>query len=107
MTLTSEDGTISIDPDAETEKYNETLRLLSEGSVHKHFDPYVDIDWESPEFAVTANDRRWILPTKTDPIGGHAWYQALPEDRRSRSACGAKPTWPRSDCSSRTSSFAG
>lgn len=82
MTLTSEDGTISIDPAAETEEYNETLRLLSEGSVHKHFDPYVDIDWESSKFEVTEGDRRWILPEKTDPIGGHDWYKALPEDKK-------------------------
>lgn len=82
MTLTSEDGTISINPDAETEEYNETLRLLSEGSVHKHFDPYVDIDWESSKFEVTEGDRRWILPSKTDPIGGHDWYKALPEDEQ-------------------------
>ncbi len=72
----------STDSDAETEQYNETLQLLSEGSVHKHFDPYVDIDWESPEFAVTAGDRRWILAAKTDPIGGHPWYQALPEEKQ-------------------------
>lgn len=82
MTTTSVAKARGIDTDAETEQYNETLRLLSEGSVHKHFDPYVDIDWESPEFEVTPNDRRWILPSKTDPIGSHSWYQALPEDKQ-------------------------
>ncbi|PVX59761.1 AurF N-oxygenase family protein [Rhodococcus globerulus] len=64
------------------DSYNETLRLLSEGSVHKHFDPYLDIDWDSPEFAVVANDRRWILPVESDPLGAHPWYQAQPEARQ-------------------------
>ena len=34
-------------------QYVETLANLSEGSVHRHFNPYTDIDWEGPEFAVT------------------------------------------------------
>ena len=64
------------------DSYNETLRLLSEGSVHKHFDPYLDIDWDSAEFAVVANDRRWILPAETDPLGAHPWYQSQSEARQ-------------------------
>ena len=43
-------------------------------SLHRH-------RWDSPEFAVTPNDERWILP-KTDPIGKHAWYQAQPLERQ-------------------------
>ena len=57
--------------------YVDTLTTLSEGSVRRNFNPYTDIDWNSPEFAVVANDERWILP-KTDPLGNHAWYQAQP-----------------------------
>ncbi len=64
------------------ELYEEALRMLSEGSVHKHFEPYVDIDWDSPEFAVVPNDRRWILSPSTDPLGKHPWYLALPEDKQ-------------------------
>mgnify|MGYP005997241711 FL=1 len=83
MTLTTGTTSVSVDTDATDEQqYNETLTLLSEGSVHKHFDPYVDIDWESEKFAVPANDPRWVLPAKTDPIGGHAWYRALPLDKQ-------------------------
>ena len=82
MTSMSATKARSIDTDAETEQYNEALQLLSEGSVHKHFDPYLDIDWESAEYAVPPGDRRWILPAKTDPLGGHPWYQALPEDQQ-------------------------
>lgn len=62
--------------------YDEALRLLSEGSVQRHFEPYVDIDWDAPEFAVVPGDRRWILSESTDPLGRHPWYQALSEDRK-------------------------
>ncbi len=79
MTLTSP---LDKRGEASDDSYNETLRLLSEGSVHKHFDPYLDIDWDSPEFAVVPNDRRWILPAETDPLGAHPWYQSQSEARQ-------------------------
>ncbi|WP_131814913.1 AurF N-oxygenase family protein, partial [Mycolicibacterium porcinum] len=62
-------------------QYVEMLSTLSEGSVRRNFNPYKDIDWDSPEFAVIPNDPRWILPA-TDPMGGHAWYQAQPVERQ-------------------------
>ena len=34
--------------------------------MRRNFNPYTDIDWDSPEFAVVDNDERWILPA-TDP----------------------------------------
>ncbi|MGB3285927.1 AurF N-oxygenase family protein, partial [Mycolicibacter algericus] len=61
--------------------YVDMLNTLSEGSVRRHFNPYLDIDWDSPEFKVFDNDPRWILPA-TDPLGKHAWYQAQPEERQ-------------------------
>jgi hypothetical protein len=67
---------VSDDPE-----YVATLSSLSEASVRRHFDPYTDIDWEAPEFAVTKNDARWVLST-TDPLGGHPWYQAQPLERQ-------------------------
>ena len=79
--------------------YVDTLTTLSEGSVRRNFNPYTDIDWKSPEFAVIDNDPRWILPA-TDPLGRHPWYQAQSKSGRSRSACGARPTSPRSVCTS-------
>ncbi|WP_313672990.1 diiron oxygenase [Mycolicibacterium sp.] len=57
--------------------YVDLLTTLSEGSVRRSFNPYTDIDWDSPEFAVTADDERWILP-ETDVFGRHPWYQAQP-----------------------------
>ena len=61
--------------------YHEVLQSLSEGSVTKHFDPYVDIDWDSPEFAVHSDDPRWIMPEE-DPLGRHPWYKAQPVERQ-------------------------
>lgn len=49
MTLTSP---LDKRGEASDDSYNETLRLLSEGSVHKHFDPYLDIDWDSDRKSV-------------------------------------------------------
>ena len=54
--------------------YVDTLTTLSEGSVRRNFNPYTDIDWNSPDRS--------------------------PRSGRSRSACGVRPTWPRSDCTS-------
>jgi hypothetical protein len=61
--------------------YVATLAMLSEGSVRRHFNPYTDIDWEAPEFAVSQSDPRWVL-SAVDPLGRHAWYQAQPLDRQ-------------------------
>ena len=61
--------------------YVDMLTTLSEGSVRRNFNPYTDIDWDSPEFAVTENDPRWILPA-SDPLGRHPWYQAQPRERQ-------------------------
>ncbi|MFC7450794.1 AurF N-oxygenase family protein [Rhodococcus daqingensis] len=62
-------------------EYTELLRTLSHGSVHRRFDPYLDIAWDSPDFAVDPTDPRWKLPAQ-DPLGGHPWYLSLPEDRQ-------------------------
>lgn len=89
MTLTTGHGKAAFDKtafdktaEASDDAYNETLRLLSEGSVNKNFDPYLDIDWDSPEFAVIPDDPRWILPAETDPLGAHPWYQAQSEAKQ-------------------------
>ena len=35
------------------QRYVDTLADLSDGSVHRRFDPYLDIDWDSPELRPT------------------------------------------------------
>ncbi|MCB0949568.1 MAG: diiron oxygenase, partial [Mycobacterium sp.] len=37
----------------EDRAYVDMLTTLSEGSVRRNFNPYTDIDWDAPEFAVT------------------------------------------------------
>ena len=86
-------------------KYVEMLNTLSEGSVRRNFSPYTDIDWKSPEFAVIDNDPRWILPKTTRWVSTPGTSRSR-SSVRSRSACGVRPTWPRSACTSSRSSFA-
>ncbi|MFD6389130.1 diiron oxygenase [Nocardia sp. NPDC060259] len=62
--------------------YADTLLTLSEGSVHRRFDPYLDIDWDAPEFAIDRDDPRWVLSAELDPLGATRWYQELPLERR-------------------------
>ncbi len=57
--------------------YVDMLTTLSDGSVRRNFNPYTDIDWDAPEFAVSPDDQRWILP-QSDALGRHRWYQAQP-----------------------------
>ncbi|QLY29031.1 diiron oxygenase [Nocardia huaxiensis] len=61
--------------------YHDVLATLSQGSVDVNFDPYLDIDWDSPEFAIDRDDPRWVLP-EYDPLGGTRWYQNLPLERQ-------------------------
>ncbi|KLI08140.1 membrane protein [Mycolicibacterium conceptionense] len=62
-------------------QYTDMLATLSEGSVRRSFNPYKDIEWDTPAFAVKADDPRWILPV-SDPIGAHRWYQGQPVERQ-------------------------
>ncbi|MCX6399828.1 MAG: diiron oxygenase [Propionibacteriales bacterium] len=61
--------------------YQEILRTLSEASVEHHFDAFVDVPWDDPEYAVDPSDPRWILPA-VDALGRTDWYQSLPLDRQ-------------------------
>lgn len=62
--------------------YREVLDTLSGGSVHRKFDPYLDIDWDSTEFALDPDDPRWILSPDVDPLGSTDWYRGLPTERQ-------------------------
>lgn len=64
--------------------YEDMLDTLSQGSVARHFDPFVDIDWDSPEFQVDPHDPRWTLSTESDPLGAQQWYQDLPHEDKVR-----------------------
>jgi hypothetical protein len=62
--------------------YDQLLQTLSEGSVEVNFDPYLDIPWDSPEFAIDHDDPDWVLSPELDPLGATAWYQAQPLERQ-------------------------
>lgn len=63
-------------------RYAETLADLSDGSVHRRFDPFLDIDWDSPELALDPHDPRWALPPGLDSLGSTRWYRELPLERQ-------------------------
>jgi hypothetical protein len=63
--------------------YEDRLRTLSEASVHQHFDAFLDIDWDHPDFVIDPTDERWILP-EADVLGRHPWYQTLPKEEQIR-----------------------
>jgi hypothetical protein len=65
------------------QSYEDRLRTLSEASVNRHFDAFLDIDWDHPDFAIDPTDERWILP-EADVLGRHPWYQALPKEEQIR-----------------------
>jgi len=64
------------------DEYLAKLATLCAGSVRVRFDPFLSIDWDSPEFALDPDDRRWVLDPRIDPLGASPWYQALPLQSR-------------------------
>lgn len=64
------------------ESYDDVLLALSRASVDRHFDAFVDVPWDHPDFQVRSNDPRWVLPKNVDPLGAHPWYLALPVERQ-------------------------
>lgn len=69
--------------EAPFQTYEQRLTTLSEASVDQHFDAFLDIDWDNPDYAIDPSDERWILPA-TDPLGRHAWYRGLAKDEQIR-----------------------
>jgi len=63
--------------------YEDRLRTLSEASTDQHFDAFLDIAWDDPDYAIDPQDGRWILPT-ADVLGRHPWYRALPREEQIR-----------------------
>jgi hypothetical protein len=85
MTQTLENqpaGLPEIPQAATPDQYAEILHGLSVASVEHHFDAFVDVPWDSPDFQVRRDDPRWVLPANVDPIGASAWYQAQSLERQ-------------------------
>lgn len=62
--------------------YDDVLLALSRASVERHFDAFVDVPWDDPDFQVRKDDPRWVLPAGVDPLGGHPWYKAQSLERQ-------------------------
>lgn len=56
---------------------------LSRLSVERHAEAYVDIDWDSPELHIDADDPRCRL-WPADPLGASRWYGAQTPEAQSR-----------------------
>jgi hypothetical protein len=68
---------------ADDQAYRSLIQRLSRQSVDKHFDAYVDIDWDAPEMQIDPTDPRWEL-WEDDPVGQTEWYRSLPQEERAR-----------------------
>jgi hypothetical protein len=80
--------TLSIDEEVSTDivspgGFERLLGRLNHQSVTpgKHFDAYVDVPWDDPEFAIDVTDPRWELG-EDDPLGATEWYRSQPQEVR-------------------------
>ena len=71
-----------MEPVTARDEYAGVLQSLSQASVDRHFDAFVDIPWDEEDFQVRADDPRWVLPANVDPLGAHPWYQAQSLERQ-------------------------
>jgi hypothetical protein len=64
------------------QRFDDLVRRLSRQSVDKHFEAYVDIPWDDPEFAIDPHDRRWAFAVD-DGLRATGWFQALDPETQS------------------------
>lgn len=62
-------------------RFHALVHRLSEQSVRKNFDAYVDVPWDDHE--IDPADPRWEL-RDDDPLARTAWYRELPQPERAR-----------------------
>jgi hypothetical protein len=68
------------------EAWRALLDRLNHQSVHKHFDAYADIDWDSDELHLDPEDPRWEV-SDDEPFAQTDWYRSLPAATRARLGC--------------------
>jgi hypothetical protein len=61
--------------------YLKKLTILSNISEKNQLDHLAAIDWDNPEYTITDDDERWILPRDFD-IGADPWYWEQPRERQ-------------------------
>jgi hypothetical protein len=74
---------VELEQEQAGDRFAEVLARLSRQSVEKHFDAYVDIPWDDPEWAIDQADPRWELAPDA-PLAGTDWYRSQPAETRSR-----------------------
>jgi hypothetical protein len=69
--------------DTNRKAFEALLERLSRQSVapNRHFEAYVDIDWDAPDYQIDPSDSRWELGD-WNPLGATDWYNAQPQPVR-------------------------
>jgi P-aminobenzoate N-oxygenase AurF len=67
------------------EGFRSLTARLNRASVEKHFDAYADVEWDSPDCALSHDDPRNELPA-FDPLANTEWYRSQTPEVRSRVA---------------------
>ena len=70
---------VALSPDRA--RFDALVERLSEQSVRKHFEAYVDVPWDDHD--IDPADPRWEL-RGDDPLAATAWYGSLPQPERAR-----------------------
>jgi P-aminobenzoate N-oxygenase AurF len=87
MTIATESAPLAAVPIPEIERrrkqesYEELVQRLSVQSVRKHYQAYVDIDWDAPEMQIRKDDPRFELPLDGS-LGATRWYRSQPQSVR-------------------------
>ena len=83
MTATFEAASPDVPEEARSrpDAYEALVGRLSQQSVTKHFDAYVDVPWDEAAYQIDREDPRWELPAD-DPLGATEWYRQLDQPTR-------------------------
>ncbi len=74
---------LALDDEQRADRFTELVERLSRQSVDKHFDAYVDVPWDDPDYAIDPDDPRWAL-SPDQGLGSTLWYRSQPADVQSR-----------------------
>ena len=73
-----------LDGEQRDDRYTALVERLSRQSVEKHFEAYVDVPWDDPNYAIDPADPRWELPADEGGLGATDWYRSRPQPVRAR-----------------------
>ncbi len=63
--------------------YSKMLARLNKLSVDKHFDAYLDVSWEDPEFQIEPGDPR-LIESSVDPFTQSEWFENLSTEAKAQ-----------------------